>query len=128
MKSYQTAYFKYLPLLCLLGLLAGLLNGLLGAGGGIVLVIGLRALFGRTVQSPKSFYATAISVMLPLSLVSAWQYMKNGHLQASSVTPLVLPAILGGVLGALLLKLLKPTLLARIFAIVVLLSGIILVL
>ena len=41
---------KILPV-CLLGALAGFLNGLLGAGGGIPLVLGLRALLGKKVAN-----------------------------------------------------------------------------
>ena len=127
MNAYRKAFLKYLPLLVLLGLGAGLLNGLLGAGGGILIVMGLRALFGKKVPNSKSFYATSIAVMMPLSLFSVWQYARNGHLPTVSINSLVLPALLGGALGALLLRLITPRLLARIFALVVLISGIILV-
>lgn len=127
MKTYQGAFFKYFPLLLLIGFLAGLLNGLLGAGGGILIVIGLRAIFGKEVSDSKRFYATAIAVMLPLSVISAWQYMQNGHLPTLSLGLLVLPALCGGIIGALLLRLIRPLLLARIFAAVVLVSGIVLV-
>ena len=127
MNAYRKTFLKYLPLLVLLGLGAGLLNGLLGAGGGILIVMGLRALFNKEVPNSKSFYATSIAVMLPLSLFSVWQYVKNGHLPAIPIGTLALPALLGGTLGALLLRLITPKLLARIFALVVLISGIILV-
>jgi len=52
-----------LPLLGI-GLLAGFLNGLLGAGGGITVVIGLRALFRKTPVNGHSFYATAIAITI----------------------------------------------------------------
>ena len=117
---------NYLPV-ALLGLLAGFLNGLLGAGGGIVLVFGLRRLFSKKVRDGRSFYASAIAVMLPLSALSAWQYRKAGHLPPLSFGSLLLPAVLGGACGALLLRALKPRALSRIFAAVVLCSGILLV-
>ena len=116
----------YLPVAAL-GLAAGFLNGLLGAGGGIVLVFGLRRLFSKKVRDGRSFYASAIAVMLPLSLLSAWQYRKAGHLPSLSLGTLLFPAILGGACGALLLRRLKPHALSRIFAAVVLCSGILLV-
>ena len=127
MKLKGTHLLKYLPLLLAIGLGAGFVNGLLGAGGGIIVVIGLRLLFGKKVADGRSFYATAIAVMLPLSAVSAWQYIRVGHLTVAALGPLLLPALLGGVLGALLLRLLKPKLLGQIFAAVVLISGIVLV-
>ena len=127
MKAYRVTLLKYLPLLLLLGFGAGLLNGLLGAGGGILIVMGLRLMFEKKVPNGRSFYTTALAVMLPISAISAWQYFKKGHLPALPIGPLVIPALLGGVLGALLLRRITPKLLARIFAIVVLISGIVLV-
>ena len=118
---------KYIPPLLGLGLLAGFLNGLLGAAGGIALVVGLRALFRKKPVNGHSFYATALAVMLPLSALSAWRYARGGHLPAVSPWGLILPAVLGGVLGALLLRRIKPHVLKRIFAAVVLVSGIVLV-
>ena len=83
-----------LPLLGL-GMLAGFLNGLLGAAGGIAVVVGLRALFRKKPINGHSFYATALAVMLPLSVLSAWRYARGGHLPAISPWGLVLPAVLG---------------------------------
>ena len=127
MKSNRFAFFLTLPCLLLLGVLAGVLNGLLGAGGGILLVLGLRTLLGGRVADTKRIYTTATAVMLPISLLSAWQYLQNGHLAGGDVFPLLLPAALGGVLGAWLLRCVTPKVLARLFAIVVLVSGIVLV-
>ena len=115
------------PLLALLGVGAGFLNGLLGAGGGIAIVAGLKALFGKRVPDGRSFYATAIAVMLPLTALSLWQYRKSGNLPALPPFSLILPAALGGAAGALLTRRLTPRLLGRIFAAAVLISGVIMV-
>ena len=122
----RTAIFTVLPIVAI-GVAAGFLNGLLGAGGGIVIVYGLGWLFGREEIEPHSLFATSIAVMLPLSAVSALQYVRNGHLPELSVSALILPAIAGGALGALLLRRLTPHALAKLFAAVVLVSGIALV-
>lgn len=122
MKSFQKTA---LPLLGI-GLLAGFLNGLLGAGGGIAVVMGLRMLFRKKPVNAHSFYASAIAVMLPLSALSVWQYERGGHLPSASLWGLILPAVLGGALGAFLLPRIKPHVLNRIFATAVLISGIIL--
>ena len=123
MKGFFT---KVLPIVGI-GLTAGFLNGLLGAGGGIVIVFGLGALLGKQIADPRSIYASAIAVMLPLSALSAWQYFKNGHLGDNNLGLLILPALAGGALGAWLLQRLSPRALSRIFAAVVLVSGIVLV-
>ena len=112
---------------CLLGAISGLLNGLLGAGGGIGIVMGLRLIFQNKVANGRRFYSTAIAVILPLSLLSVLQYHNKGLLPAFSLGTLALPAVLGGVCGALLLRRLHLRLLNRIFAAVILLSGILLV-
>ena len=114
-------------LLALLGLLGGLLNGLLGAGGGIVIVAGLRAIYKKGLHDARSVYVSAIAVMLPLSLVSVWRYATAGLLPNAPFQALILPAIAGGASGALLLRHLTPRTLSRLFAAVVLVSGIVLV-
>lgn len=118
--------FKAVLALPLLGLAAGFINGLLGAGGGIIVVMGLGALGGKAGANGNSIYATAIAVMLPLSALSAFRYHLAGHLPPISFWHLILPALLGGALGALLLRHIAPRTMRRIFAAVVLVSGIIL--
>ena len=119
-------HFKLLFPLLLIGLAAGFVNGLLGAAGGIVVVMGLRALFQKKAANGHRFYATAIAVMLPLSALTAWQYARGGHLPQLSLFTLILPAALGGAVGAFLLRRIAPRIMSRIFAVVVLISGIIL--
>lgn len=115
-----------MPIL-LIGFGAGFLNGLLGAGGGILIVYGLRHLLKDSPVDPHAIFASAIAVMLPLSAISAILYLRNGHLEAASVGLLALPAIAGGAIGALLLRRLSPRALSRLFAAVVLVSGLVLV-
>ena len=119
--------FLTVCLLWLLGLLSGLLNGLLGAGGGIILVAGLRTIYKEKLPDPHSVYVSAIAVMLPLSALSAWRYAGAGHMPSAPLYTLLLPALAGGAAGALLLRRLTPRVLARLFAAVVLVSGVVLV-
>lgn len=111
----------------LLGLCVGFINGMLGAGGGILLIYGLQKLCHR-VADKRSIFATAIAVILPLSCVSAAHYFRHGSLDLNTLGWLILPAIAGGALGAMLLRRLSPRVLSRIFAAVVLISGIVMVL
>ena len=106
-----------------IGFGSGLINGLLGAGGGILIVYGLNR-FLKKAEDPRSIYAAAIAVILPLSILSAVRYFRHGSLSLDSIYPLILPAVLGGAVGAMLLRRLSPAALARIFAAVVLVSGI----
>lgn len=120
-------HLKTVLALTVLGLATGFTNGLLGAGGGIIALMGLRALFQKKGVNGHSFYATIIAVMLPLSALSAWQYHRAGHLPPVSFWHLILPSLLGGALGALLLRRISPHALNCIFSVVVLISGIVLV-
>jgi len=120
-------FSRILPLL-LLGLGAGLLNGLLGAGGGILLVYGLQRIRGIRLPHRRAVFATALAVTLPLSCLSAIHYFRQGSLAVDMLAWLIFPAILGGALGGLLLRRLSPRLLSRIFAAVVLVSGVVLLL
>jgi uncharacterized membrane protein YfcA len=125
MKTKKRTILTIFPLIAV-GAGAGLVNGLLGAGGGILIVYGLSALFKSSTVDRRSIFATAIAVILPLSALSALQYLRQGSFNVPMLAWLVLPAVAGGALGALLLRRLSVSALSRLFAAVVLTSGIIL--
>lgn len=72
------------------GLGAGVINGLLGAGGGMVVVPLLSAMGVRGKRS----HATALMVIVPLSAVSAVLYLVQGRVADA------LPWLPGSLLGA----------------------------
>ena len=77
------------------GLGAGVINGLLGAGGGMVVVPLLSAMGVRGKRS----HATALMVIVPLSAVSAVLYLVQGRVGIADALPvsythLTLPTIL----------------------------------
>lgn len=110
------------------GILAGLCNGLLGAGGGIVLVLFLRKMTDGDEESQRSIYANALCVMLPLSLLTILRYGGPVRFSELSLSPsFVLGAVLGGVLGGILLDRLRGRLSGRLFAILTVISGILMV-
>ena len=65
------------------GVAVGLLNGLLGAGGGMVTVPLLDRL---GVRGQKS-HATSLAVIVPLSFVSAWLYWRRGWFSPGELLP-----------------------------------------
>lgn len=115
--------FATVVLASLTGFGAGLVNGLLGAGGGIIAVWGLgRMLRGRG-ASGRDVFANALAVMLPLSVVSVLGYGSGGTVDYRELGTLVLPAIAGGLCGALVLDRIRVDWLKLIFSAVVVYSG-----
>lgn len=123
-------------LLALTGVGAGLLNGLLGAAGGILLVAVLPRLTPPATLYPpavplgryherRDVLATALAVMLPVSAVSGVFYWLNGVRPSPTLLLLlILPAAMGGLLGAKLLGRLPDRVLKKIFAALVVVAGV----
>lgn len=108
----------------LLGFGAGLINGLLGAGGGILLVKGAQRILPREYREGRDVFANALCVMLPLSAVSAIAYVLRGSVHGLDFAPFILPALIGGIGGGLLLSIIDTGLLRLIFSALVVWSGI----
>ena len=81
------------------GVGVGLLNGLLGAGGGMVTVPLLELLGVRGKRS----HATSLAVIVPLSFVSAWLYWRRGWFSPGELLPFLPGGLLGAWAGAALL-------------------------
>ena len=82
---------------CLLaGLAAGFVNGFFGAGGGMVLVPLLIWLVGLP---DKLAFSSAISIILPLCVVSLVIYGRHDMLPLSDALPYLLGGAGGGVLA-----------------------------
>lgn len=111
-----------LPLLLLCGGAAGFVNGLLGAGGGIILVFTLGAAMGRDAD-PRDIYATALAITLPVTALSLARYAAGGALDTTGFARFLIPAVLGGALGGWLLDRLDTRLTKKIFAAIVIWSG-----
>ncbi len=107
-----------------LGFLAGLLNGLLGAGGGIILVRGADKVLPREYCDGRDVFANALAVMLPISAVSAIAYVLGGSVHGLEFSKFILPAVIGGAGGGLLLAVIDTRLLRLIFSALVVWSGI----
>ena len=103
------------------GVAAGFINGFLGGGGGVVIV---SLLLSVVKLDQKKSQATALLVILPLTVVSAVVYFIYGNVDWATVLWTTLGVVAGGILGALLLKKLKGNVVKMIFAVILILGGI----
>lgn len=100
----------------------GFINGFFGGGGGMIVLPVLTMLFNF---EQKNAHATAIAIILPITVASAVSYLiANGfgvfdfNLLSASVG-----VTIGGVVGALLLKKINNKSLVKIFAVVMFIAG-----
>jgi len=121
--DYVTKNKLFLPIM---GVFAGIANGLLGAGGGIIVVYALNAALGASVRDPRDVFANALCIMLPISGVSVIGYALMGKLSFEGLGSFVLPAIVGGVCGGFLLGKINAAFLQKLFAVIVIYSGLML--
>lgn len=103
------------------GALAGLANGLFGAGGGLFLVPLLTAWAG---MPQKKAFATSVAVILPLSLVSAGIYFWKGAIDFSAAWPFLAGGALGGLLSGRIFKKMPVVWLRRAFGLLILYGGV----
>lgn len=121
MKTYRI--FETRPKLgaAVCGGIAGIANGLLGAGGGMLLIPLLRA-FHLTKE--RELFATAIAVMLPISLVSFLVYLLHGSVNFGQALPYCIGGLAGGLLGGLFYQKIPTVWLHRALGVLILWGGV----
>ena len=108
-------------LLILIGLLSGFLSGLVGVGGGIIMVPLLIMVVGLTQFQAQG---TAIFTMLPpIGILAAINYYKAGHVKWEYAILIAVTFVVGGYLGSNLSLCLSPSLVRRVFGIVMLITA-----
>ena len=118
MKKLRTK--KQNALSALGGALVGILNGMLGAGGGMLAVPMLKML---GLEQTKS-HATAVAVIFPLSILSTVTYLLLGHFELDQAAVYLLPGAVGALAGGLLLSKIPAPWLRKIFACFMIWAGI----
>ena len=111
---------KILP--CIIGIITGIANGFLGSGGGTVVVPCLEK-FMKT--EPHKAHATAIAIILPLTVISAFLYYYKLHVDLKTLGLVSIGGIAGGLTGAKLLNYSRSEITIMALIITGFLSGII---
>ena len=109
-----------LAYLCL-GLVAGILSGILGIGGGIIIIPAMVFLFG---MSQHQAQGTTLALMVPpIGLLATWVYYKQGFVDLKMAGFICLGFFVGGLLGAELAVGIPEPILKKTFGVVLLLAS-----
>ncbi|MDA8236237.1 MAG: TSUP family transporter [Clostridia bacterium] len=104
----------------ILGFAAGLINGLLGIGGGTIIIPGLVALVGL---AQHQAHGTSLAIILPTALISSLLYGLNKSMNLGLAAQVALSGMIGGYLGARLMSMIPAHSLRRLFGIFMALAG-----
>ena len=109
-------------ILIIIGLLAGILSGLVGVGGGILMIPLLIIFLGLTQHQAQG---TALFAMLPpIGILAAINYYKEGFVKWEYAIVIAFTFVIGGYLGSKLSLSLPPQMVRRIFGVIMLFGAI----
>lgn len=103
------------------GACAGSVNGLLGAGGGMVLV---PLLSGLAKLDEEQIFPTSVAIILPISIVSLFGSRGLSDLDFRNALPYLIGSAVGGILCGLLGKKIPVKWLHRLLGVLILWGGI----
>jgi len=98
-----------------LGLIAGIVSGLIGIGGGIIIIPVLIFLFGFSQHQAQG--TTLALLVPPIGLLAAWTYYQQGYVDLKIAGYICAGFFFGGLLGAKLAVGLSNAVLERVFGI-----------
>ena len=114
------AKFKSKTLTAIFGVCIGLVNGILGAGGGMLAVPMLK----KIGFSQKESHTNAIAIILPITIVSAIVYLLKDLVTFSDAVIYMPTGLIGAVIGTYLLKKISAKWLKNIFGVLMFYAGI----
>ncbi|MHB8066247.1 MAG: sulfite exporter TauE/SafE family protein [Ruminiclostridium sp.] len=95
-----------------IGFTAGVANGLFGSGGGTIAVPAMVFLLE---EEEHKAHATALLIILPLTMVSAYFYLSNSYVDWNLTWKAMAGGVVGGAIGAYLLNKCPSGVLRKIF-------------
>lgn len=98
-----------------LGLLAGILSGFLGIGGGTILIPAFVFLVGMTQHQAQG---TTLALMIPpIGLLAAWRYYQSGNVKIGVAALVCVGFFVGGLIGAQFVHKIPDLVLKRVFGV-----------
>ena len=111
-----------LILLIVIGLLAGVLSGFIGIGGGLVIVPALVYLVGMNQHAAQG---TSLALMLPpIGILAVMNYYKADMLNIKYALIIAATFIIGGYFGSKISLAVSPAIVKKIFAVSMILVAI----
>jgi uncharacterized protein len=105
-----------------IGLIAGVLSGLFGIGGGILIIPSL--IFFANFHTKLALGTSLGAMLLPVGLLGAYAYYQQGNVNIKASMLIGLGLFLGAYAGARLAHLISGATLQRLFAIFIVLMAI----
>ncbi|RLE31241.1 sulfite exporter TauE/SafE family protein [Candidatus Acetothermia bacterium] len=105
----------------LLGLIAGIVSGMFGIGGGTVFVPSLAVFLGLDIVTAV---ATSLFVMIPTTIIGAAKHWMQGNLHMELALPLILGIIIGTQIGPRIGSKIPKKRLRQLFGIVLLYAAV----
>lgn len=96
----------------IVGLFAGIINGLFASGAGMIIVPALIRIFKLNDSKAR---ATSIIIVLPITITSGLFYYKNNYINWKMGILCGLGGIIGGFIGVKLLKIISEKVLRVVF-------------
>ena len=110
-----------LTLTCI-GLLAGILSGVVGIGGGLIMIPLMMLLLGLDQLTAQG---TSLAVMLPpIGILAAYNYYQSGNLKINYALIIATTFILGGYFGSKLAMQVHPQTLRKVFAFIMFVASV----
>ena len=109
-------------ILIVIGLLAGILSGTVGIGGGLLMIPMLIFFLGLSQHAAQG---TSLAVMLPpIGILAVMNYYKAGFVEWKFALIIAITFIIGGYFGAKFAVSVSPIVLKKIFGVVLFLAAI----
>jgi uncharacterized membrane protein YfcA len=105
----------------ILGLLAGILSGLVGLGGGFVIVPALVLIFGFSQHQAQG--TTLALLVPPIGFFAAWTYYRQGFVDVRVAALIAAGFVVGSLLGARYAMTLSNETLEKVFGVALVLIG-----
>ena len=108
-------------ILIVIGILAGILSGVVGVGGGLIIIPLLIILLDLSQHEAQG---TSLAVMLPpIGILAAINYHKAGFVKWEYAMIIAITFIIGGYFGSKYAVILRPEIVKRVFGIVMLIGA-----